>query len=348
MKHCILLAAVCVIAAVFLPLLLFRGASSEALLSVPEIVTAAENSPAPSAPPQESAVTEVERTRIIVTPKPTPASADEAYRFSFRHDGVTEEISMAEYLPGVLAGEMPSAFEKEALRSQAVAARTFVLYHILHGNAKHPDAAVCDDPNCCQVWLSEKERENFDTEKLLSAVRDTDGLYLSYADEPILACFHASSAGYTESVAALWGTALPYLTGVSSPETAEDVPNFVTTVELAPAELGRLVQEAYPEAMLGGKPEEWLGICSRDTSGRVSTLELGGVSIPGTKARSLFSLRSAAFTVEWTGHSFLFTVTGSGHGAGMSQYGANVMAQQGSDYEAILAHYYQGAELVSY
>ena len=174
---------------------------------------------------------------------------------------------------------------------------------------------------------------------------ETDGEYLSYNNAPILACFHSSSAGYTENSAAVWGTALPYLISVSSPETAEDVPNFVSTVELSPEEFRTLAEEALPAISFSDQPADWLGERTTDHSGRVSSIRVGGIPVSGARMRDIYSLRSANFRLEWTGHSFLFTVTGYGHGAGMSQYGANVMAARGATWQEILAHYYPGAEL---
>ena len=130
------------------------------------------------------------------------------------------------------------------------------------------------------------------------------------------------------------------------PETADDVPNFISTVEVAPEDFRETILSEYPGcAITETLPPDWLGARTLDTGGRVASIRVGGTPISGTKMRSLFSLRSASFTLEWTGRSFLFTVTGYGHGAGMSQYGANVMAREGSTWREILSHYYPGTEL---
>ena len=102
---------------------------------------------------------------------------------------------------------------------------------------------------------------------------------------------------------------------------------------------------ARPDADFTGDESEWIGEITHDESGRVASAVLGGEKLSGTELRSLFSLRSTAFTLEYTGSSFLFTVTGFGHGVGMSQWGAKALAEQGADYRAILAHYYPGTEL---
>ena len=132
---------------------------------------------------------------------------------------------------------------------------------------------------------------------------------------------------------------------VESPETAEDVPNYVTSVTVSPEDFREAVLTVHPEAEFGEDPAFWLGAAVRDASGRVESVDIGGTQVPGTELRTIFKLRSTAFTLDYTAEGFLFTVTGYGHGVGMSQYGANVMAEDGADYEEILTHYYPGAEL---
>jgi len=329
MKRCILLSVLCVLWAVLLPAALIQ----EARLSP---------APDPAAPERGGGLA-----------KDRPAAGDSAVSFSFLRDGRVETVTMAEYLPGVLAGEMPASFDSEALRAQAVAARSYALYQLQRIRPAHPEASLCADPGCCQVWAGETELRqrwgvdyDYYQERIHTAVEATDGQYLAYGREPILACFHSSSAGFTEDSAAVWGTALPYLVSVSSPETAGDVPNYVTTLELSPEEFRTRAEAALPETAFPDSPAEWLGERTTAPSGRVSSLRLGNTTVSGTEMRDIFSLRSANFQLEWTGRSFLFTVTGYGHGAGMSQYGANVMAKTGSSYADILAHYYPGTTLV--
>ncbi len=341
MKRCVIVSVFCIVCALLLPLALGR--------SIPE------SAPAPVSGPAETLSPTASETPAPVqqTPAPTP-SADETAVITVLVGGQARQMTLAEYLPGVLAGEMPAAFEEEALRAQAVAARTFVLYHQVLGCAAHPEAAVCDDPSCCQVFLEEpalreKWGDGYDTywARIQEAVTATDGEYLTYEGEPILACFHSSSAGRTENSGVLWGTSLPYLVSVDSPETAEDVPNYISTLEVSPEDFRDTILAALPEADLSTLPPEWVGESALDSSGRVAAIRVGGLAVPGTRMRTLFSLRSTNFTLEWTGRSFLFTVTGFGHGAGMSQYGANVMAQEGSTYGEILSHYYPGTVLTT-
>ncbi|MBR1455784.1 MAG: stage II sporulation protein D [Oscillospiraceae bacterium] len=260
------------------------------------------------------------------------------------------EMELEDYLQGVVAAEMPASFEPEALKAQAVAARTYALYCAAAG--KHGEADVCTDPGCCQAWqdeaaLREKWGADYERncEKLRQAAAETAGAYLSYEGRPVFAAFHASSAGATEDCGRVWSP-LPYLVSVPSPESAETVPGYVSELACAPLDLRDVLLSACPEADFTGPPESWIGPLTRDGSGRVESLELGGVVFSGVRLRSLFSLRSTAFTLAYTDGYFVFTVTGHGHGVGMSQYGAEVMAAQGADYAQILAHYYPGTVLI--
>ena len=181
-------------------------------------------------------------------------------------------------------------------------------------------------------------------EKILSAVEATDGRVMLYDDEVILAAFHSSSAGKTEQGAELWGD-IPYLDCVSSPETENDVPNFVSTVTVAAESFRETILASEPEAQLSGDPSLWLGETQLDDSGRVRFITIGSRQLSGSALRTAFGLRSTFFSISCAGEVFTFTVTGYGHGLGMSQYGANVMARKGFSYREILEHYYPGAKL---
>lgn len=280
-----------------------------------------------------------------------PNVAGDELKITVLRGGEPIETTLSDWLPGVVAAEMPASFEPEALKAQAVAARTYILDRAAHPVEAHPEAAVCDDPGCCCAWISEETmRDNWgrgfrkNRARVRAAVRETAGQRLTFAGEPIRAVFHSASAGRTESSEALWGP-LPYLVSVESPETAADVPGFETEVRLTPEELRASLTSAYPNIALPEDPAAWLGGLSTDESGRAAYLTIGDQTIPGAEARALFSLRSTAFTAAYSDGEFVFTVRGSGHGVGMSQYGANVMAKRGSDYEEILAHYYPGTTL---
>lgn len=292
---------------------------------------------------------------LLIQPRPAPpeptsptaAPAPQTIRLLLGADTVT--LPLEEYLLGVLAGEMPASFEPEALKAQAVAARSYTLSCAAGG--KHGDCDVCADPAHCQAWLDEEALRGHwgaDYEKNLARLREavaaTAGEVLCWEGKPVFAAFHASSAGATEDCGAVWNPR-PYLVSVPSPESAETVPNYVTQRLCEPLDFRDTLLSARPEADFSGDPADWLGAVRLDASGRVAEMTLGGVPFRGTALRSLFSLRSTAFTLAYDGARFCFTVTGHGHGVGMSQYGANVYAAAGWGYREILAHYYPGTTL---
>lgn len=302
-------------------------------------------------PPNE---TEAERSGEPESPAPLPAGRPDS-EISFTAlgaDGSVSVCTMDEYLPGAVAGEMPASFDIEALKAQAAAARTYILYKISHETPAHPQADVCCNPSCCKAELSQAQMlaawggayEEYRA-KIDMAVSATDGQYLTYDGEPIQAVFHSSSDGMTAASGEIWSDE-PYLVCVSSPEGEEDVPNFISTVTSSVEGFSEAILAERPLADLSGAPSSWIGQMKLTESGRVSSVEIGGETVGAGELRSIFGLRSTAFTLEYTDGEFVFTVRGFGHGVGMSQYGANVLAAQGLDYREILAHYYPETELV--
>ena len=285
-------------------------------------------------------------------PVPSPGVLDAARTVRLLgRDGQVAELTMGDYLWGVVAAEMPAAFEPEALRAQAVCARTYSLWKLRAKSHQEEGADICADSTCCQAYLSQEDaaqRWGGDadayTAKIAAAVADTDGQVLTYEGGPIQAVFFSSASGATEDAAAVWGKSLPYLVSVDSPE-GDEVPNYRSTVTLTAEQVKKAAGEAGLGADLSGEPSTWFANLTRTASGRVASLELGGAELSGGAARSLFALRSACFDVSEQDGVFTFSVTGYGHGVGMSQYGANAMAKAGSGWRDILAHYYTGAEL---
>ena len=276
------------------------------------------------------------------------ASYDEGTSVRLLSEGQTAELSLHDYLIGVVMSELPASFEPEAMRAQAIASRTFALHC-----AKHDGADVCAGSGCCQGWTDEAQlRERFGEgyeafyEKAKSAVESTDGQVLEYEGKLIDATFFSCSGGRTEDAAAVWGSSVPYLQPVESPGE-EQAQNFHTQVSLAAGEFARTILAAAPEARLTGDPAAWLGEAAPTPGGGVDTMRIGGVLFSGTELRGLFSLRSARFTLAWDGEQFTFDVYGSGHRVGMSQYGAQAMALAGADAETILKTYYTGVELAT-
>lgn len=265
----------------------------------------------------------------------------------------TVEMTMAEYLPGVVRGEMPATFALEALKAQAVAERTFIYYHMQGGRkAAHPDADVCMDYRCCNAWVSREQAksnwgDNFEEydRKILQSVEETDGQVMLYAGKPILAAFHSSSAGITAKSGDAWVSDLPYLVSVESPETAESVPNYYSVNTFTAEQFREKILAEEPEAVLEGSARGWVTDLQKNSSGRVESATVGGVPIRGTRLRSILGLRSACFTVECGEEDIIFRVTGFGHGVGMSQYGADALAREGKSWQEILRWYYRGVSI---
>lgn len=265
----------------------------------------------------------------------------------------TVEMTMAEYLPGVVRGEMPATFALEALKAQAVAERTFIYYHMQGGRkAAHPDADVCMDYRCCNAWVSREQAksnwgDNFEEydRKILQSVEETDGQVMLYAGKPILAAFHSSSAGITAKSGDAWVSDLPYLVSVESPETAESVPNYYSVNTFTAEQFREKILAEEPEAVLEGSTKGWVTDLQKNSSGRVESATVGGVPIRGTRLRSILGLRSACFTVECGEEDITFRVTGFGHGVGMSQYGADALAREGKSWQEILRWYYRGVSI---
>ncbi|MDR1328206.1 MAG: stage II sporulation protein D [Oscillospiraceae bacterium] len=321
-----------------------------ALIFPMEGVSAARDAPieqeqeSPSAPPEPE------------TSLPPPGENDARVNVRVKDGDSVSEMSMFEYLVGAVAGEMPASFEPEALRAQSAAARTYVWYNISAAEPKkHADADVCTDPGCCAAFTSETElREKWGADfgknlaKIRAAVAATDGIYITYDSEPILAAFHASSYGSTENAEDVWSGARPYLVSVPTPETSEDAPGLISAATISLKDFKETALKALPDTVFGADAEKWITDVAYDEAGRAASMKIGGAEITGARLRELFGLRSTAITVyvsspdENTG-DVIFTTAGHGHGVGMSQYGANIMAKNGADWREIIKTYYTGA-----
>ena len=240
------------------------------------------------------------------------------------------ESELEEYVVGVVAAEMPAAFGEEALKAQAVAART---YQVRQMQAAGTDTVLYDVGQAYISIAEQKEKwgENYNTyaAKIRNAVRETAGEIMIYEGEPILAAFHAQSAGMTEDAENVWNEVVPYLKSVDSREDKE-APENQTTVVFSAEEI---------REKLGC---EGLEILSRTEAGYVEKIQAGEKILTGREVREALELRSANFTIERDGGNFIFTTYGYGHGVGMSQYGASFLAEKGMDYHEILEHYYTG------
>lgn len=264
-------------------------------------------------------------------------------------EGGVKALSMQEYLTEVLLSEMPPDFSPEARRAQVVAARTFTCKKMEH--PKHENADVCADPACCQAWTSRealKETYGADFEAVWEsakeAVLSTAGEVLTYDGALIDAVYFSCSGGETEAAVAVWGSDVPYLQSVESPGE-EDAPRFSSQAVFSPEEFRAALRKEDEKLLLEGAPQTWLGSCMRTAGGGVERLEIGGRAFSGTELRRIFGLNSARFTLTYADGSFVFDVRGFGHRVGLSQYGAETMAQLGFSHRTILEYYYQGARV---
>ena len=260
--------------------------------------------------------------------------------------GEVLSMELDDYLTSVVLREMPAEFDVEALKAQAVVARTYTLRR-RNGNPKHEKAAVCTDPACCQGFCSESEYlSRGGTQEMLDKVRDavshTSGEVLQYKGDLIEATYFSCSGGQTEDAKAVWGTDIPYLQSRESPGE-ENATYYSDTVTFSAASFKELL-----DIRTDMRPEQWIESISYTNGGGVETIQLCGREYTGVEFRQKLGLRSTAFALTAIGDTVTITTKGFGHRVGMSQYGADAMAVQGHSYEQILLHYYPGTELMLY
>jgi stage II sporulation protein D len=251
---------------------------------------------------------------------------------------------------------MPASYEPEALKAQVIACHTYA-ERMRRIQQKTPDPAFCgadlsDDCNRCQAYYNDDAlRTLYGADypkyygKIAAAVDAAGDLLLCFDGEPAAAVFHAVSAGRTDSAEAVWGTALPYLIPVDSPDD-RGAPDYLHTSDFPAETVKAALCAAEPDCVFGDDPAAWFSGALTAESGTVMQIQAGGVSFSGQRIREILGLRSAAFSAEYTGSVFRFTVRGFGHNVGMSQYGANEMAKKGSSFGEILLHYYPDTVLV--
>lgn len=277
------------------------------------------------------------------------AIADDSFRVYLTGEKETVALSAEEYTLGVVLAEMPVEYEPEALKAQAVVAYTYAKYKSLARADKEYD--VTDSHESDQEYLSESEArerfgENYEKykEKVMSAVKAVKGEILTYGKEPILAVCHSISGGKTESAENVWGGDYPYLIPV---ESVGDIlsSEYLSEVTLSDEQMRSALEALGIKA--DGSAETWLTDITHTESGYVDTLKICGTEVKGTAFRSAIGLKSANFDFTHSDGRFVFSVRGYGHGVGMSQYGAQFMALQGSSYREILEWYYTGVELSS-
>lgn len=258
-------------------------------------------------------------------------------------DGTVEQMRLNDYVTCVVLAEMPAEFDTEALKAQAVVARTYALRRYQSGE-KHVKRAVCTDSACCQAFCTQssfldrgESRENL--QKVIDAVEQTADEVLTYAGALIEATYFSCSGGRTEDALAVWGAEIPYLQAVDSPGE-ENASHYMDTVCFSLQDFAERMG-LNPNGLSGS----WIGPITYTAGGGVDMIRIGDHSYKGTTVRQKLGLRSTAFVITAVGNSVTVTTKGFGHRVGMSQYGAEAMAVSGSNYGQILSYYYQGTAL---
>ncbi|SFD23416.1 stage II sporulation protein D [Ruminococcus albus] len=263
-----------------------------------------------------------------------------------------EEYSLEDYIVGAVLSQMPADFSEEALKAQAVLARTYIYRRSmteedsptksLHG------ALISDDEHTYQSFFTPDEARKFYGEnykkarsRVLKAVRAAPWI-LTYQGEPITPAYHSASSGMTESALCAWGQDIPYLQPADSISDTE-LKGIESTVTLTLDDMCDISNESFG-ITLTGSPESWL-TTERNKRDYVTSVTLGGTAVNVQQFVSAFGIASPCFTYETSGDTFVFTAKGFGHMVGMSQYGANSMAENGSSCEEILAHYFKNCTL---
>ena len=252
------------------------------------------------------------------------------------------------YLKGVVAAEMPADFEEEALKAQALTARTYIVNQLVNDNRLGlPKGADVSDTEMHQVFKSNDELKKqwgsdykWKMKKISQAINDTSGQILTYKGNPITATFFSTSNGYTENSEDYWQADFPYLKSVSSPWDKES-PKFYNKIAVTAADFERKLGVTLPAGST-------IGTITKRTSGnRVGLVKISGKELTGKEIREKLGLTSSDFSWERQGSEIVITTKGYGHGVGMSQYGANGMAQEGKNYEDIVKYYYKGVTVQS-
>jgi stage II sporulation protein D len=273
-----------------------------------------------------------------------------------------ENLPLEEYILGVVAAEMPAEFEEEALKAQAVAARTYTIKRFeaskKNPNKEHPQVPVCTDSTHCQAYVTKEEMsEKWGMlkypgyyNKLVRAVNETAGVVLVYEGKLIDPVYHSTGTGKTENSGDVWQFDIPYLQSVDSPGDQES-PKFKNEHKLTFAQVDSALGtslSAHPASTINNPNNSPIKILEKTATGRVKRVKVGNKEFHGEEIRVKLGLNSTHFSWRAEEEHITFVTTGYGHGVGMSQYGANYFAKEGMKYKDILSHYYTGTELRKY
>ena len=290
------------------------------------------------------------------SPDTSSPSASDTFRVLDTDSGKVVELSERDFLIGTVANELYPTYHIEAMKAQAVAAYTYYsrkrTAQRANPSADLKGADFSDVPSrfpegYTTEGLKERWGKNYDTyyKKVCEAVDAVAGKRLYYDGQPIMASYHAISFGATETAGVVWGSDYPYLQSVPSPGDKLS-PDYETVVSFKAADFSAALCKEVKDLKLEGDAAGWVtGDPKLSEAGTVEEITVGGMKITGRQMRAALSLRSACFTVKYADGAFQFTVHGFGHGVGMSQYGADYMARQGSTWQEILTHYYTGVTI---
>lgn len=270
-----------------------------------------------------------------------------------------DEVQLEDYIVGVVAAEMPADFELEALKAQALAARTYTVQRIVKGDFDDvPQGAHVIDTVKNQVYMDPEQRiktwgvdYSWKEEKIQQAVKETAGDVLTYNGQPIEAAFFSTGNGYTENAEDYWGGQyVPYLRSVTVPWDKES-PKYQVTVSLSLSEFERKLNTRISRAALTqgnqnqNQTPSWVNVLSYSQGKRVSQVQVGDKKFSGRQVREKLGLNSSQFAISYRNSQVIIQTTGYGHGVGMSQYGANGMAKEGKTAEEIVKYFYKGIEI---
>lgn len=262
-------------------------------------------------------------------------------------------VPLEQYVRGVLAAEMPIEFELEAMKAQAMAARTYIVRRLLDQDDTHVPVkgALVTDTVMHQAYVTEEQlRKNWGTqydvnlEKVTKAVQDTKGFILTYEGKPINATFFSTSNGYTENSEEYWQEHIPYLRSVPSPWDIAISPKYKSTTTLDARGVFRSLGLSHAVAAVSSGRSS-MKVMEETEGHRIKKIQIGGKLFSGREMREKLGLPSSHFTWKWVGNQIEFTTLGYGHGVGMSQWGANGMAKEGQTAEQIVKHYYSGIDI---
>lgn len=297
-------------------------------------------------PPYETTEIVIQETQTATVPVQTEPETKKTLLPVLLDDNTVAKLELDTYVLRVLLSEIPAEFENEALKAQAVVARTYALRRLENGY-KHENAAVCTNSACCQGYCTEQAyidagNSKKELKKMKNAVKATASKVITYNGELVEATYFSCSGGRTEDAQAVWGSEIPYLQSVES--TGEEKATYFTdTITMKTDVFAKKI-----DVTTIGPSQDWIGQISYTDGGGVDMISICGRSYTGTEIRNLLGLRSTAFAITIIGDTVTITTKGFGHRVGMSQYGADAMAVQGSSYQEILKHYYKGITLSEY